>query len=150
MPGYDDTRLPRPDAFAVPRRNGDYYRETWRAAVATEPDMVVVTSFNEWLEGTQLEPSATYGNLYLELTRELITAWRGSPPAAPAPATLEQQAAPEAQDPPDGPYITVESLTNVRRGPATSFERVGTLAAGSNTPVIGQTEVNSGLTWVMV
>lgn len=126
MPGYDDTRLPRENAFAVPRRNGDYYRETWQAAVASQPDMIIITSFNEWLEGTQLEPSAGYGNLYLDLTRELVTAWRGAPPAQ--------------EPPPDGPYIQPQALTNVRGGPDTAFNVTGTLAAGSTAAVTGQTE----------
>ncbi|MEW5960791.1 MAG: endo-1,3-alpha-glucanase family glycosylhydrolase [Chloroflexota bacterium] len=143
MPGYDDTRLPRAEAFTVPRRDGDYYRETWQAAVSTGPDILIVNSFNEWPEGSHLEPSATYGNLYLELTRELITTWRGSPPPAPAPAELAQQ----LQLTPVGPYIKTESLTNVRRGPGTSFERVGSLTAGSQAAVLGQTA--SGDWWLI-
>ena len=38
--------------------------------------MIIMTSFNEWFEGTQIEPSATYGNLYLDVTRQLVTALR--------------------------------------------------------------------------
>jgi uncharacterized protein YraI len=144
MPGYDDSRLPRENTFAVPRRNGDYFRETWQAAIATQPDILIVTSFNEWLEGTQLEPSASYGNLYLDLCRELITAWRGRPPATPPPAELAASqanppAAQEAQEEPEVPYIRIEGVTNVRQGPDTSFERIGTLPAGSTVPVTGQT-----------
>ena len=36
-----------------------------------------LNSFNEWVEGHQIEPSVTYGNLYLDLTRELTGAWKG-------------------------------------------------------------------------
>src|SRR5262245_7846859 len=81
MPGYDDTRLPRSNSFAVSRREGNYYRETWQGAIASRPDMIIITSFNEWPEGTHLEPSASYGNFYLELTRDLVTQLRGAPPA---------------------------------------------------------------------
>jgi len=145
MPGYDDTRLPRDNAFSVPRRNGDYYRETWQGALASQPDMLVITSFNEWLEGTHLEPSASYGNLYLDITRELVTALRGRPPSAPPPAEL--QATPleqtEGEDTlPDGPYIQASDITNVRGGPATSFEVVGRLAADSAVSVVGRTEAS--------
>ena len=31
----------------------------------------MITSFNEWLEGHQIEPSTSYGTLFLDLTREL-------------------------------------------------------------------------------
>ena len=98
MPGYDDTRLPRDDAFAVDRRDGSYYRETWQAAVDSQPEMIVITSFNEWPEGTQIEPSVTYGNLYLDITRELITSFRGAiPAAARVEAQQAQEGTPEAE-----------------------------------------------------
>lgn len=80
MPGYDDTRTARADKFARARNNGDFYRTTWNAALATRPDMVVITSFNEWVEGSMIEPSVTYGNLYLDLTREYAAQFKSSPP----------------------------------------------------------------------
>jgi hypothetical protein len=81
MPGYNDLNLNRGDSFARSRDGGAYYRQTWQAARATNPDMIIITSFNEWLEGTQIEPSVSYGNLYLDLTRELVN----SPAPQPTP-----------------------------------------------------------------
>jgi LysM repeat protein len=77
MPGYNDlfTR-DRSGRFSHDRRSGAYYRETWQAAIASAPDLIVITSFNEWLEGTQIEPSVSYGNLYLDLTSELSAAFK--------------------------------------------------------------------------
>lgn len=77
MPGYNDLFIQgRSGRFAHDRRNGAYYRETWQAAMDSQPDLIVITSFNEWLEGTQIEPSASYGNLYLDLTSELSSAFK--------------------------------------------------------------------------
>ena len=143
MPGYDDTRLPRANSFAVPRRNGDYYRETWQGALASQPAMIIITSFNEWPEGTHLEPSVTYGNLYLDITRELVTALHG---AARRPRLLprlrQQSPQPPPRNPPRPrpvPYITAEEGANIRSGPDTTFDRIGQLAADSPIAVIGKT-----------
>jgi hypothetical protein len=72
MPGYDDTRIEgRPDTFARQRGDGAYYEMTFQGAIDSGPDWIVITSFNEWLEGTQIEPSQTYGRRYLDQTRSL-------------------------------------------------------------------------------
>lgn len=81
MPGYDDTRIPRrPNTFAVARENGAYYERTFQGAIDSRPDWIVITSFNEWLEGTQIEPSQTYGRRYLDLTRTLADRFRAGSP----------------------------------------------------------------------
>jgi hypothetical protein len=70
LPGWDETRVqpPRPGAKLFPRRDGALYEESWRGAVASNPDLITITSYNEWFEGTQIEPSASYGRKYLDLT----------------------------------------------------------------------------------
>jgi hypothetical protein len=77
MPGYDDTNVPgRARTFAVDRAGGAYYEQTFQGAIASRPDWVMISSFNEWLEGHQIEPSASYGTHFLELTRTLGDAFR--------------------------------------------------------------------------
>jgi len=34
----------------------------------TGGDFLFVKSYNEWIEGTEIEPGRTYGDLYLNLT----------------------------------------------------------------------------------
>jgi hypothetical protein len=80
LPGYDDTRLRGADRVTLPRRGGAFYREFWRLAagfVGPDQPFLFVTTFNEWHEGTELEPSAEHGDLYLRLTRELAADLRG-------------------------------------------------------------------------
>lgn len=86
MPGYDDTRLGRPNGFAVNRQNGAYYTKVWQGAIATHPDMISITSWNEWMEGTQIEPSKSYGNLYLSLTKQMSDQYKASNGPAPVSA----------------------------------------------------------------
>jgi Glycosyl hydrolase family 99 len=90
MPGYDDTRLRGAGGFARPRANGDYFRATFSGAAQSGADWTIVTSFNEWLEGSMIEPSASYGDTYLNLTNELAATYRTgvavAPTIAPAPS----------------------------------------------------------------
>jgi hypothetical protein len=60
----------------VSRQDGSYYQRTFQAAIDSRPDWIVITSYNEWLEGTQIEPSQTYGRRYLDLTRSLAERFR--------------------------------------------------------------------------
>ena len=85
MPGYDDTRIPGRDrTFAVDRAGGAYYEQTFQGAIESRPDWVMISSFNEWVEGHQIEPATSYGTLYLDLTRSLSDTFRqiaADPPA---------------------------------------------------------------------
>jgi hypothetical protein len=83
MPGYNDLLTGREDAFARDRENGNFYRRTWQAAMDSGADWVVITSWNEWVEGSQIEPSASYGDLYLDLTRELAEQFKAGTSATP-------------------------------------------------------------------
>lgn len=88
MPGYDDRKVRPGSGFSRSRDGGDYYRQCWQAAIASEPQWVIINSFNEWPEGSYIEPSQAYGSLYLDLTREWAARFTGAsyaPGAAPAP-----------------------------------------------------------------
>ena len=39
------------------RKKGDTYDEWWRNTIAADPEFIAVLSFNEWHEGTQIEPA---------------------------------------------------------------------------------------------
>ncbi len=77
-PGWDDRNAGcRPDIrvpsqpFVKPRNQGETYRATFAAAQQSHPDLLWINSFNEWVEGTYIEPSQQYGDLYLNLTQSM-------------------------------------------------------------------------------
>ena len=55
-PGYEAARATG-DTRVVRRRDGAAYDAMWQAAVAAGADRVTITSYNEWHEGTQIEPA---------------------------------------------------------------------------------------------
>ncbi len=81
-PGYDDSRLTsaqRKDLrYRVIRREGTRsYQTMQRTALqlTPPPDLVVVTSFNEFHENTHIEPSREFGDVYLRETSDFKRAW---------------------------------------------------------------------------
>ncbi len=68
-PGWDNLRQGSPVQVLVGRDGGNYYSRRWEAAIASNPDLVTITSWNEWGEGTAIEPGSSFGNLYLDITR---------------------------------------------------------------------------------
>ena len=74
-PGYDDTRIrPWNGANTHARDGGAYYEAMWREALALRPHAVSITSYNEWGEGTQIEPARPHttadGTAYLDYGAE--------------------------------------------------------------------------------
>ncbi len=129
MPGWDDTGLVDQrgtGAFAVPRHDGAYFRETFAAAVATNPDILMITSYNEWLEGSYLASSRTYGDFYVRLTRELIDHYRHSPTA------------PVSE--PEITHVQGQATTGLklRSGPGQGYREIGEVNSGDTFPLLSK------------
>ncbi|MCR6661295.1 MAG: hypothetical protein NVV72_18980 [Asticcacaulis sp.] len=73
LPGFDD-RLQRDRKGKRPvikRENGMPFRDLWNAAIAAKPDWILIVSFNEWHEASQIEPSTAFGMRELETCRQM-------------------------------------------------------------------------------
>lgn len=75
-PGYDDQKLHGAEHPVIPRAGGRRYLQSWKAALAGQPDWILVTSWNEWFEDTAIEPGAKTGARALELTKQEAAAWK--------------------------------------------------------------------------
>ncbi len=118
MPGWDDTLVPGRGeaAFHKKRDGGDFYRRTFEAAASSAPDMLLITSFNEWPEGSHIEPSAEFGNFYLDLTKQYVNGFKygGGFSAPPAPPPNAQQPVVQPTIPPIAPTANNSSATPIQ------------------------------------
>lgn len=157
MPGADNSRTSQAEKVIRDRRGGEFYRETWRAAFATYPDWIIITSWNEWPEGTMIEPSVSYGNTYLDITRQFAAQFHAglpSPTATPtrtstptrtatrtSTATLTPTAIPSATAEPSNSHATVMTDTlSVYADPSIDATIITKLRKGNIVPILGRTE----------
>lgn len=96
-PGYNDSATRRwHDKTSWRRRdNGKYYATMWNAALAAEPNIIIINSFNDWHRGTNIEPSMSVagyehtddswtteevgdddGRFYVRLTQQFVDAFK--------------------------------------------------------------------------
>jgi len=99
LPGYREA-APRFDSPEADRADGETYRSYWAAARSSKPQWILITSFNEWHEGSEIEPSEEFGRLYLEITAEEACTWRADAPlpADPAVEDRDGDGVPDAED----------------------------------------------------
>jgi hypothetical protein len=77
-PGCNDSAARAPTCIRE-RGDGAYYQSSWDGAIASGPSWaVVVSTFNEWMESTQIEPSVQWGDQYLNLTRQNADLFKAS------------------------------------------------------------------------
>lgn len=56
-PGYIDSRAVAGSTRSKSRANGATYDQMWQRAIDSGAEWISITSFNEWHEGTQIEPA---------------------------------------------------------------------------------------------
>ena len=85
IPGYDDTKIRTP-GLAVKRYGGELYRVQWDEAIEADPHWILITSFNEWHEGSEIEPSLEYKAKYIDLTAEYVEIFKAKKRSIHSPA----------------------------------------------------------------
>lgn len=79
IPGYDDTKIRHP-GLKADRADGETYRILWDEAIRANPDWILITSWNEWHEGSEIEPSFEDGDKYIKITGQFAPRFRDSAP----------------------------------------------------------------------
>jgi uncharacterized protein YraI len=136
-PGWDEQRIAAAHGRPNPtsprdRAGGRFLANSWNGAVSSGADVIMVVSWNEFMENSHIEPSTTYGSQSLDTLRPLATAWRGG---ASAPIPAPEQPAPSA---PTGQVAEATANVNVRTGAGTNFNAIGRINPGTSYAVLGQ------------
>lgn len=127
-PGYDHSAVPGRAPLVRDRQNGRFYEESWLRFLRRPSNFVMIETWNEFHEGTDIAESREYGRKYIELTRKY--------------AGLFKQG---WRPPPDGPFHKARSVS-VTAGDAASASGLTLL-----TPEDGQAtvrEVKGRPAWV--
>ena len=84
-PGYDDTHLEDEQRVGNPyrsvsRRDGGTYQKCFQfaAGLKEQPDIVMISTFNEYHENTHIEPTLRHGSTYINMTKEFIQKLRNA------------------------------------------------------------------------
>jgi len=72
-PGHDNS-LKAKSPYIAPRQRGELLRNFIKAASQAKPEFFAICSFNEWHEGTHIEPDITWHDPYSYL--RIIAHWR--------------------------------------------------------------------------
>ncbi|RLF40112.1 MAG: hypothetical protein DRN12_06060, partial [Thermoplasmata archaeon] len=79
IPGFDNRKSKRikgEQGSYTPRHGGRTYDEFWEIALEGEVNWVLITTWNEWWEGTAIEPSREYKEQYLEATKRWLKGFK--------------------------------------------------------------------------
>lgn len=80
MPGFDDSPVNGwgDGARLAPRYDGKRYQQAWQFMKDYDVDFVQIVTWNDWNEGSQIEPCETYGYKYLKQTIKEVSSFKGT------------------------------------------------------------------------
>jgi hypothetical protein len=134
VPGNNETGAARvrgggPISF-VDRQGGETYAQFWQAAISSNATDVLITSWNEWHEGTELEPSRQYGFSYVTFTRHWTAEYKQKSMTSGGMPIIRAKLSPPVARQLPGVFDTNLTLTN--SGDAPAFCTNVTVTSGQN------------------
>ena len=65
VPGHDNYLVAGTNRLLEPRQDGRYYLDSRNIALNSNPDWILITSWNEWFENIQIEPRLLRNNIHI-------------------------------------------------------------------------------------
>lgn len=108
-PGYNDSAVPGRSTPIRDREDGNFYRWSWNQVLRSSAKMVLIETWNEMHEGTDICESIEFGRQYIDLTREYVDMFKKGmqpdeeiqlehPDPLPRPASVEGMEYKEADE----------------------------------------------------
>ena len=69
-PGYDHSNVPGRDPVIIDREDGAFFERNWIRLLRSGVDRVMIETWNEYHEGTDISHSLEYGRQYIDLNRQ--------------------------------------------------------------------------------
>ncbi len=137
-PGWNETKIAAREGRPNPsgnrdRAGGQFLANSFNGAVASGANVILVGTWNEFIENSHIEPSQLYGSQSLDTLRPLIANWKGN-----APAPVEEAVAESNAPAPGTPVVTANTRLNVRPEPNTNGDPIGSISAGTPYALVGQ------------
>ena len=126
-PGWDESKIAARDGRPNPtspksRAGGQFLRYSFNGAAFIRPDVILIVSWNEFMENSHIEPSTLYGTQSLDVLGPLVAAWKATlnPTPTPSPTPL-----------PPGSGAEAKWTLNVRAGPGLNYGIIGQIKPGT-------------------
>jgi hypothetical protein len=68
-PGYDHSAVPGREPLVVSREDGRFFERNWEAFLSRPSKLLMIETWNEFHEGTEIAASKEYGRAYITLNR---------------------------------------------------------------------------------
>lgn len=135
-PGWDETKIAAREGRSNPtsprgRADGQFMANSFNGAVTSGADVIMIGTWNEFVENSHIEPSQLYGTQSIDTLRPLIADWKGTgqpsgtSPIADAPAS-------------GTPSVTATVNLNVRPQPNTDGDPIGRISPGTPYAIVGE------------
>jgi hypothetical protein len=150
LPGWNEANIAGRSNPTSPQDRGgnQFLTNSWNGAASSGAGVILIVSWNEYLENSHIEPSQNFGTTALDTLRPLIAAWKGGSSAYVPPVVVTSSINPGER------ALTPTYALNVRAGAGTDQPLLGMINPGDRFAVRGesagwyQIDYNGTVGWV--
>lgn len=161
IPGFDNSASTGGvNDTVVSRDSGTLYSTEWQDAINSNPDWVLVSTWNEYHEGSSIEPTTAYGTQYLQVTAQYAKQFMGSAYTGTSTGLIQNTASAATTTTPAPTTTTpaaiapttppASSITTPGSTSTTAAHTVTTTTIDNNPPAAGPSTIDiavSGDSW---